>query len=378
MESEKSIEKYLNLSKIEAEIEYARENKISLTIAKFKYEVDLDNAFFFKDLFKKVYRFLNFSTLLHAEKNHFIVIFSNLKLNQSVALFKKLQKKLDYEFNVRIDRVGMSELDDKDDAKDILERVHKYLVMSKRLPIGKIIFGKRDFDFYDYENREDNLKRIFSKDPNIFIYNVYKGIPIKERGKISKFSQDIICIETTPQEIVYLKRYEEFLYIKHKDFPNVIKGYIFNYDLDNYIVCVKDPEILDNSIIERESIRIKPPKPIRAMITYQGKTLGDGIIESISVDAISLKIDYPKVQILKKLKDGEFVLKFKLFAKNSIAIDNIIVKAKLYSVMAPEAVFLIEPNGYVKNKILNYVEACGKDIIQSLKLQMIKVDKLRI
>ncbi len=367
-----NIVNYLNMAMIEAQINYAKKDKIPLCIVKFKYEVDLDNTFFFKDFFKEFYSMLDFPPIFYDNKDNFIIIFRNLRLQESITLFKKVQFVLYNKYNINIDRVGISELDMRDTYQELLERANRYLVISKRLSVGKIIYGLRDFDFYNSLKREDSLNIILSKNPNVKIYNFYNGIPIKEEAVILEFTKNTICLRTTFEELLYLQKNEDFLYIRHKEFPNTIKGRIFKYDFKNLTVCIRNIEFQDNSVVNRESIRIVPSKTIRAMIECKNTMVADGIINSISIDSIVLKMSKNAMEKIKKIKDCEFILKFRLFSKNSIAIDNISLKAKVFTFSKEETIFLIMPNSFIKNKILSYISVCANEMIKSLKQNILR------
>lgn len=362
-----NIVNYQNLAMIEAEIDYAKENKIPLSIVKFKHEVDLDDTFFFKDFFKDFYTMINFAPVLYDNKNNFIIIFKNLKLQQSIVFFKKIQFKLQNDYNIKIDRVGISELDVKDTSEELLHRVSKYLIISKRLAIGKIIYGLRDFDFYNTVKREDTLHTIFSQDPNVKIYNFYNGIPIKADATVVEYRKNSLHLQTTFEELLYLQKNEQFLHVKHKKFPNIIKGQIINYNFKDFIVHINNIEFQDNSVADRENIRIAPEKAIRVMIECQNIMAADGIISSIAIDSIVIKVNKKALEKIKKTKECEFILKFRLFAKNSIAVNHITLRAKIFNFLNEEIVFFIMPSTFIKNKILNYITVCKNEIIKNLK-----------
>ncbi len=364
------VNKYLNFAIIEAEIENAKKNNLSFSIIKFKYEVDLDNTYFFKDFIGEIYEVLNFPPILYDNKNNFIAICKNYKLHKSIAIFRKLQQELKDKYNIYIDRVGITELDKKDNLTDILERVDKYLIVSKRLSVGKIIYGLRSFDFYNISNREDGLKTVLKENANIQIYNIHKGIPIKERGTVIEYKDNTIVLKTTYEELRYLNKYEEFLYLKHKNFPNIIKGEIDKFNFSEKIVFIKNLEFQDESIIDRESTRVRPDRSIRLMVEYQNHIIADGIISSISTNSISVKMKKQNLDKIKKIKNYEFVLKFNLFVKNSISINSITIKAKVFNITDTEIIFVITPNAFIETKIQGYIKSIQKQILQTIKISL--------
>jgi len=371
MDRDESIYKLLNLVKIKSEVSLAKEKNIPLSVIKFKCEVDLGNSFHFKDIFEEIYKFLHFPLFLYGGSDSFLIFLRDMRLHESIVVFKKLQRKLLNEYDIKIDKVGISELHKDDSADELLERVHKYFVISKRVPQERIIYGTREFDFYNVEKREENLKVIFTQNPNITIYNIYEGIPIKERAVIVGYDNEVICFKTSRKRVSYLQKNEKFLYIKHEDFPSIIRGEIAKLDLNREIVCVHNLDFQDSSVIDRESIRVKPPKTIKVMIEFDKKMIADGEIESISVDSVVVKMDKNQIKKFKKIKNREFILKFRLFAKNSIAVDNISLNSKIFNILEDEGeiVFLIKPNSYTKMKISGYIEACEEEILKTLKIK---------
>ena len=366
----KEINRYLNIAKIESEIQYAKEQQIPLCIGKFKYIADLDNAFLFKDITKAIYTVLKLSPLFYDDKDSFIVIFQNIKLHESKNLLKKMQIYLKNRFDTYIDRIALSELSYEDSVGDILNRVEKYFIVSKRLPEGKIIYGTRNFDFYDPFKRDDTLKILLKDDPKVWIYNLYKGIPIKEEGFVESYEQDRIVLKTSKKELKYLKRYEEFLYIKHLAFPNIIKGRIQKINFENSTVTVDELEIQDDSPVERENIRITPDKSIRIMIGFKDKIISDGVVKSIAVDSLSIIVKKERIPLLKKFKNQELTLKFNLYTKDNSAVDKIIAKARIVNFIADEVVFVLTPNSIIQQKILRYISSMKKQILQTLQLSL--------
>lgn len=370
MERYKAINTYLNAAVVESNLQKAKDEDKPLSVVLFKYNVDLDNAFFFKSLMSEIYALFSYASIFYNDKDSFLVVLQNKKLHESITIFKKIQHRLLSEYDLRIDRVGITEMSKDDTLETLLKRVGRYLVISKRLPIGKIIYGTSSFDFYNDKKREDTLKSIIENSADVMLYNLYKGIPIKEEASIVEFDGSRMCLQTSYEELLYLKQNEEFLYIQHKDFPYIIKGYIYKYDFNNETVCIKNLEFQDISVVDRSSIRITPPKNIRVMIEYQNSIVCDGMIKSISTDSLVVKVDKSRLKKILMLKNSEFILKFRLFAKNSIAIDNISLRATVFSVSGDDMVFLIKPNSFIKMKISNYVKSIQDEIIKNLKKQI--------
>ncbi len=367
MDRYKSINTYLLKALLESQIENAKIQNSTFCIVLFKYEVDLENAFLFKKLIQRLHKILSFDQIFYNDKDSFMVIIKNKKLHDGVLLFETVKNIILNKFDIDLSRVGITELSHKDSSDDLLKRVQRYYITSKRLPVGQIVYGNREFDFFDENSREDALSKVLKKEPELFVVNIYKGVPIKERAIVIKHSRDKICLKTSKEEVLYLKKNEQFLYLKHSNFPSIVKGDIESFDLDNFIVCINGLKFLDTSIIDRENIRIKPSKQINATIYLKKGIVGNGIIKTISVDSISIKVDKICLKKLIILKDKEFTLGFRLFSKNSIAIDQISLQANLIKMTIEEVVFLIKPNSFIKSKIDGYIKSVQREIAQNLK-----------
>ncbi len=371
MERYKSINNYLNMALLESEIKRSKNEGKPLSLVLFKYNVDLDNAFFFKKIIVEIYELFSYAPIFYNDKDSFLVSLNNKKLYESIALFKKLQHRLQNDYDLKIDRVGITEVASDDTFESVYKRVSRYFVVSKRLPEGKIIYGTSSFDFYNNEKREDTLKNIIKQNPQVILYSFYKKIPIKEQAIIAAYNGENICLKTTYDELLYLRQNEKFLYVRHKEFPYVIKGSIYKYDFDTLHVCIKDLEFQDISIVDKENARVTPPKSIRVMIEYQGGIVGDGMIEAISVDSVAIKLEKSRLKKVLLFKNSELILKFKLFSKNSIAADNISLRATIFGLSGSAIIFLIKPNNFIKTKIANYVKSIQDEIIKNLKKKII-------
>ncbi len=371
MERYKSINNYLNMALLESEIKRSKNENKTFSLVLFKYSVDLDNIFLFRNIMVQIHKLLNYANIFYNDKDSFLVMLPNTKLHESIIVFRKVQNRLQKEYDLLIDRVGITEIDSNDTYESAYKRVNRYLVISKRLPIGKIIYGTSSFDFFDEKSREDSLKVIFEKDPKVKLYNFYKGIPIIEQGVVVSYNEKSVGIKTTQNELLYLKKNEEFLYLKHKEFPYIIKGDIFRHDFNNHLVYIKNLEFQDVSIVDRENVRITPTKNISLTVEYQNSIVCNGMIISISVDSIQAKFEKNMLKRLLVLKNNEFITKFKLFTKSSIAVDNISTRAAIFDIIGHEVIFSIKPNDFTKMKIERYIKSIESEIIKNLKKKLL-------
>jgi hypothetical protein len=369
MSKDENIYKNLDLAKIESEVELCQERDLPLSVVKFKYIVDYENTFLFRNIFKEIYKYLNFPLLTYGENDSFLLFLRGYKLHKSIVTFKKVQTKLSSKFGIQINDIGISEMDKKDSAKDLLDRAQKYLVVSKRVSKSKIIYGTRQFDFYNTSRRADSLKVVLSANPKVEIYNLYQGIPIKDEGVVVGYEKKVICLRISRKKIAYLQNNEKFLYIKHRDFPNIIKAEIAKFDINKEVVCVKNIEFQDDSPVDRENIRVTPPKVVKIMIEYEGNIVADGEIKNISLDSVVVTVSEHQANFFRKNKKKEFVLRFRLFAKNSMMADNIAVKAISHNVIGNDVVFLTKPDASSKTKIAGYIATLKEEIIKNLKIQ---------
>ena len=284
-----SINTYLNRGIIEANIAYAKMHQSSFSMVKFGFDVDLEDAFFFKDLIAFIHTELGFHTLLQQGVDTFIIILRDIKIHHAKKVLKKLEHNIKQTFKIEIKNIGITLFDATDSYKSLLDRLDKYYVMSRLSTRKKIFYGTLDFDFYETQNKNDVLASILRKEKTVTLHNLYNGIPIKEEATIAKFDEGIAQLKITTPKIFYYTK-ESFTFIQHDKIPSIIKAKIIKVDPSKSLVVLANLEFLDASTLDRSYIRVQPQKPINATLLLNKIKLLDGTLETISESSVVLHV----------------------------------------------------------------------------------------
>lgn len=106
-----SINTYLNRGIIEANIAYAKMHQSSFSMVKFGFDVDLEDAFFFKDLIAFIHSELGFHTLLQQGVDTFVIILRDIKIHHAKKVLKKLEHNIKQTFKIEIKNIGITPFD---------------------------------------------------------------------------------------------------------------------------------------------------------------------------------------------------------------------------------------------------------------------------
>lgn len=364
---ETQITNYLNRGIIEANIEFVKTHFSPLSIVKFHYEVDVEDAFFFKDLIAYIYSFSDFNSILQQPNDTFIIFLKDCKLHEAKAIVNKLVKSVKNKFNISITNIGITLLDENDDYKSLLDRLDKYFVMSKLSTKDKIFYGTKDFDFYESQDDKKVLANIFKKLSTVKLFNFYQGVPITEEVKVANFTEGVIQISIDPIKLPFYQN-EKFTFIQHDYIPVIIKAHIMKIEPQRSLMVLSKLEFLDSSPVDRGGIRVEPDRDIYASLSQQNKKIIDGSITSISEDSVVLNAKPDDVTKLleKPLWDVELTLQFQIPTKKSF-LTMAKTKAYIYSIVNDKIILNISPNTLIKSKLRTYISLRQGDLIGTLK-----------
>lgn len=365
-----SINTYLNRGIIEANMTFAKAHQTSFCIAKFGFEVDLEDGFFFKDLIAFIHTELGFQTLLQQGNDTFLIILRDFKIHYAKKMLKKLEHNIKQKFKLEIKSIGMTLFDASDSYKSLLDRLDKYYVMSKLSTRKKIFYGTLDFDFYETQNKNDVLASILQKEKAVTLYNLYNGIPIKEEAKIAKFDEGIAQLNVNAPKILYYTK-ENFTFIQHDKIPSIIKAKIIKVDPTKSLLVLTNLEFLDASPLDRSYTRVQPQKPINATLLLNKIKCIDGNVDTISESSIVLHVKLADIEKLihKDLVDKEFDLSFQIPTIKGF-LTMISTKATIFSIINETIVLNIQPNTFMTTKIRQYVALRQNGLLVDLKQQL--------
>lgn len=365
-----SINTYLNRGIIEANIAYAKIHQSSFSMVKFGFDVDLEDAFFFKDLIAFIHTELGFHTLLQQGVDTFVIILRDIKIHHAKKVLKKLEHNIKQTFKIEIKNIGITLFDATDSYKSLLDRLDKYYVMSRLSTRKKIFYGTLDFDFYETQNKNDVLASILRKEKTVTLHNLYNGIPIKEEATIAKFDEGIAQLKITTPKIFYYTK-ESFTFIQHDKIPSIIKAKIIKVDPSKSLVVLANLEFLDASPLDRSYIRVQPQKPINATLLLNKIKLLDGTLETISESSVVLHVKLTDIEkiIHKDLTERDFEIAFQIPTEKGF-LTMISAKASIFSIINETIVINMQPNTFMKSKLKQYVALRQNALLVDLRQQL--------
>lgn len=362
-----TINNYLNRGIIEANIAFIQNQHTSFCIAKFGFEVDVEDGFFFKDLITFIHTEISFNIILQQTPDTFLILLRDYRIHNAKTLLKRLEQSIKLKFKIEIKNIGITLCDPSDSYKTLLDRLDKYYIMSKLSSRKKIFYGTLDFDFYETQNKNDILSTILKKVNTATLHNLFNGIPIKEEVTIAKFEEGIAQIKINSGKLpFYIK--ETFTFIQHDKIPNIIKAKIIKVDQTKSLLVLANLEFLDASPVERGDIRVKPARPISATILFNKIKVLDGMVANVSESSVALSA---RINDIEKLLDKDFLAKeleveFQIPTEKSF-LTKISTKAVIFSIINETIVLNIQPNIFMKSKIRNYIALRQNGLLIDLK-----------
>lgn len=362
-----TINTYVNKGIIETHMEFAKTNEAPLCIAKFGFEVDLEDAFSFKNIIGLIHEHIGFNAVLQYGNDTFILILKDSKIHNAKTMLQKMEHVIKQKCKAEIKSIGITLYDPSDTYKSLLDRLDRYFVMSKLSSRKKIFYGTLDFDFYETHNRNDLLSSILKKQNTATLHNLYNGIPIKEEVVVAKFEEGIAQIRINSAKIHFYTK-EDFTFIQHERIPNIIKARIIKVDPAKALLVLSNLEFLDASPVERGDIRVQPERRINGTLLHNKIKLLDAVVANISESSIALQAKIADVEKLlhKDLLDKELDVEFQIPTDKSF-LTKICTKATIFSVINEMVVLSIQPTVFMKSKIRQYVALRQNGLLVDLK-----------
>jgi len=362
-----TINTYLNKGILEATMDFSRTHEMPLCIAKFGFEVDLEDGFFFRDMMALVHEHIGFNPILQHGNDTFILILRDTKIHSAKTLLQKIEHAIKQKFKIELKTIGITLFDASDSYKSLLDRLDKYYIMSKLSTRKKIFYGTLDFDFYETHNRNDILSTILKKQNHATLHNLFNGIPIKEEVVIAKFDDGIAQVRVNSAKIhFYIK--EDFTFIQHERIPNIIKARIIKVDAAKSLVILNHLEFLDASPVERGDIRVQPEKRINGTLLFNKIKLLDATVANISESSIALQAKIADVEKLLHTNrvDKELEVEFQIPTEKSF-LTKISSKATVFSIINEMIILTIHPSVFMKSKLRQYIALRQNGLLVDLK-----------
>lgn len=365
-----SINIYLNKGIVEAYIHEAKEKESPFCIAKFGFDVDLEDGFRFKNIISFIAREMGFFPILQDAHDAFLILLPSLKLHDAKRRLKKLEHSIKLEFKHEMKAIGLTLFDAHDNYQSLLARLEKYYVLSRLSTRKKIFFGTVDFDLYETVDANLLLGTIFRKENKITLNNLYNGIPIKEEAVIAKFEEGVAQIKVNSAKICFYTQ-ESFTFIQHDKIPHVLKAHIIKVDPIKSLIVVNHLQLLETTALDRFDIRIAPNKTINATLSHQKIKCFDGLISTLSESSLVLHVKMHDIEkILQKgWGEKEFDISFQL-PTNKGFLTPISTKATIFNMINESLVLSLQPNVFMKSKLRNYIALRKNTLLLELKQEL--------
>jgi len=362
-----TINTYLNKGILEATMDFSRTHEMPLCIAKFGFEVDLEDGFFFRDMMALVHEHIGFNPILQHGNDTFILILRDTKIHSAKTLLQKIEHAIKQKFKIELKTIGITLFDASDSYKSLLDRLDKYYIMSKLSTRKKIFYGTLDFDFYETHNRNDILSTILKKQNHATLHNLFNGIPIKEEVVIAKFEEGVAQIRVNSAKIHFYTK-EDFTFIQHERIPNIIKGRIIKVDPIKSLLVLSNLEFLDASPVERGDIRVQPERRINGTLLFNKIKLLDATIANISESSVALQAKIADVEKLlhNNMVEKELEVEFQIPTDKSF-LTKISSKAVVFSIINEMIILTIHPSVFMKSKLRQYVALRQNGLLVDLR-----------
>jgi len=206
------------------------------------------------------------------------------------------------------------------------------------------------------------IYKIFKNRQTIYVFGVYKGIPISHPSKILAISKKEKSIKVNANNYqIIASKFQKEIYILEPKTNLTLKALVIDTDPVKKILTLVNLEKVKRSMAKRNYLRVQPKEEIKAYII--NKEVYEGIIYDISIKGISI--------LSKKLplEINQFInVKFTLPIKKELY--EFYIMAQLRSISSyNEKIryhFYFEPNKKEEILLEKYIKAREKEIIREL------------
>ena len=298
-------------------------------------EIFYDNLFLEPYLktenFSPIINFLNYLTQKHIEfeiinKTFLLLVNQYIKYIFSTSDIERLKK-----FTLLIDFYS-------ENLKTHIESIH----FSKNLP--------------------KEIYKIFKEQRTIYVFGVYKGVPISNPSKILSIDKDTNTIKVNANSYqIVASKFQKDIYILEPKSNLTLKAYVEDIDPIKKTLTLSGLEKVKRSIAKRNYLRVQPKEEVKAYIVKDKKY--EGIIYDISIKGISILSQKIPLDI------NEFVkVEFDLNIKKELY--HFTFTAQLRSISSQNGKiryhFYFEPNPKEEILLEKYIKQREKEIIREL------------
>jgi len=206
------------------------------------------------------------------------------------------------------------------------------------------------------------IYKIFKSQETIYVFGVYKGIPISNPSKILQLNRKEHSIKVYANNYqIIASKFQKEVYLLESKNNLTLKAFVENIDPVKKILTLTNLEKVKRSIVKRNYLRVQPKEEIKAFITYENQKF-EGTIYDLSIKGISLISEKLPIEINSYVNINFSLLikteyRFSLMAQiRSISSHNDKIRYHLY----------FEPNKKEETLLEKYIKRREKEIIREL------------
>jgi len=213
---------------------------------------------------------------------------------------------------------------------------------------------------------ENNLPKeifnIFTSQQKIYVFGVYKGIPISHSSKILTLNQKDKSIKVHANNYqIIASKFQKDIYLLEPKKNLTLKAFVEDIDPIKKILTLSHLEKIKRSVTKRNYLRVQPKEEIKAFIIHKDKKF-EGTIYDLSIKGISILTDKLPLEI------NEYVtIEFSLFIKERY---NFHLMSQLRSISSYNDKiryhFYFEPPKQEEILLEKYIKTREKEIIKEL------------
>lgn len=254
-----------------------------------------------------------------------------------------------------------------------IEKDEKYhlISMDDITELGLLkLFDKKQFEkdksTQDMSTLTKLLQTVQRNSAEVKMYNLYKGVTIVNKGLVSVSGGSIeLRVPFMQQKAAFL---EKKIILSCELFPSdILCKKILKVNFDKQTILVDDLMFIDQTPLNRNSVRLVPEENHTANLFYQEHKFGDGVkVLDISREAVKISL----IALPSGLEEGQEVvvdMVFKLGQKNIIINSG----GKVYSIKNTNkeynVVINLEPTDSVKKVLIDYLAKRQMALIREFK-----------
>jgi len=206
------------------------------------------------------------------------------------------------------------------------------------------------------------ILKIFDSQETIYVFGVYKGVPISNPSKILNVNRKTKSIKVYANNYqIVASKFQKEVYLLESKKNLTLKAFVEDIDPIKKILTLTNLEKVKRGVTKRNYIRVQPKEEIKASIIYNDQIF-EGKIYDLSIKGISIISDKMPIEINNYLK-----IEFHLFAKAQYKFSFV---AQLRSISSYNNKIryhvYFEPNSKEEILLEKYIKKREKEIIKEL------------